>query len=131
MSTKAGQLLWNRMQIDITSIEGGTPIDTGLTQINKGFAADSVNEPSLGTSGIAPPFPGTGAPSRVQVIPMAPLDKWNGVTHSEPYFNTVTKTVHVQFYSLNPVQDLNVLFWDPHSAIGPGEAKTYNGQILV
>lgn len=132
MSIKAGQLLWNRMRIDVDPVEGGVDIDTGLTQLNKGFSADSVNEPPLGISGALPPLNGSLPASRVQVIPLAPLDKWFGIVHSEPYFNTTTGTVHVQFYNIGEgrASDLNVLFWDPHSAIGPGEASTYNPQLV-
>lgn len=126
MSTKAGQLLWNRMMIDVAS--NGTDCDTGLTQVNKGFESDSVNEPPLGISGTSAPADGARPASRVQVIPLAPLGKWMYITHSEPYFNTTTGTVHVKFYSSaeGGTDDLNVLFWDPHSGIGPGQADTYN-----
>lgn len=128
MSTKAGQLLWNRQRIDLNGDGIGTPINTGLTQINKGFNSDSIEEPPLGAVGLAPPPDGTRPASRVHVMPLAPTFKWSGVTHSEPYFNPTTGTVWVNFYVdvEGGVQDLNVLFWDPHSLVGPGEADPYN-----
>jgi hypothetical protein len=125
MSTKAGALLWNRMRIDV---DIAADIDTGLTQVGKGFAGMSPNEPTLGVEGTVPPADGALPASRVQVIPLAPLSKWADIVHSEPYFNTTTGTVHVRFVSTleGTITDLNVLFWDPHSMVGPGEADTYN-----
>jgi hypothetical protein len=113
------------MRIDIPF---SADIDTGLTQLNKAFAGMSPSEPPLGVNATAPPPDGTLPASRVQVIPMAPLSKWNSVVHGEPYFNTNTNTVHVRFSTTNEgsVTDLNVLFWDPHSIVGPGKADTYN-----
>lgn len=134
MSKKSGQLLWHRMRILIPSLipEGGLDIDTGLTQISKSFDASSADEPPLGIPGTSAPFPGSEPASRVQVIPLAPLNAWFGVYHSEPYFNTTTNTVHVTFYSSGGERvdaTINALFWDPHTGIGPGEADTYNPQI--
>jgi len=123
MSKKAGALLWNRMRVEI--LDGVIDIDTGLTQPNRSFPDYSPNEPFLGIPGAAPPVAGTPPASRIQVIPLAPLDVWVTVTHGEPYFNTTTNTIHVQF-SNGLTTFINVLFWDPHSLIGPGDADTYN-----
>jgi hypothetical protein len=135
MSTKAGQLLWNRRHIHLESIEGAPvelDVDTGLCQVNKAFDESSNGEPSLGVAGIAAPAPGTLPASRVQVIPMAPTGPWALVTHSEPWYSTVTDTVHVTFFApaeMAPEEptdiEINVLFWDPHTGIGPGQADPY------
>jgi len=123
MGRKAAALLWNRMRVEI--LDGVIDIDTGLTQPNRSFPDYSPGEPPLGVNAAVSPVAGTPPASRIQVIPMAPLSDWQGVTHGEPYFNTTTNTIHVQFS--NGVQTfINVLFWDPHSLIGPGDADTYN-----
>jgi hypothetical protein len=128
MSTNAGNLLWNRQLLTLQP--GITDVDTGLTQVQLDFAQSSVNEPFLGIPGTAAPLPGSLPASRVQVIPMAPLVGWQGITHSEPYFNTNTNTVHVAFNNTNEVQaSFNVLFWDPDTKIGPGQATPYNFEI--
>jgi hypothetical protein len=121
MSTKAGTLLWNRMRIDVPGSvgNGGPPgtldVDTGLRQVNQSFAGMSPGEPSFGD------------PSRVQVIPMVPTANWTPITHGEPFLDPATGTIHVVFANtLNNDSEINVLFWDPHSMIGPGEADTYN-----
>jgi hypothetical protein len=127
MSTKAGNLLWNRRRVSVGP--ANTDIDTGLRQANMSFDASSDSEPPLGISGVAPPADGSLPASRVQVIPLAPISEWMGaaISHSEPWFNTATGTVFVTFRSGNEGQaDINVLFWDPHTLVGPGEADTYN-----
>lgn len=126
MGTKAGALLWNRRRITIGA--GATSIDTGLQQPNKSFGDYSPGEPTLGVES-APPGPadGTLPASRVQVIPEAPLNPWQGVTHGEPFVNPATGTVWVTFNnSSENTISLNVLFWDPHSMVGPGAAVPYN-----
>jgi hypothetical protein len=128
MGTKAGALLWNRQRITLPA--GDTTIDTGLAQVNKGFADMSPGEPPLGVT-IAPPGPpdGTTPASRVQVIPQAPLGPWNSITHGEPFVDPATGTVKVTFVNGGRApEEINVLFWDPHSIVGPGEAETYNPQ---
>ena len=113
MSEKAGALLWNRRRVAIGS---STTVNTGLTQVNKAFGNSSINEPVLGDGVV---------PSRVQVIPMAPLDAWTGVTHEEPFLDT-DGLVKVVFHVANEGSaTINVLFWDPHTSIGPGQADTY------
>jgi hypothetical protein len=127
MSTKAGNLLWNRRRVSVGP--GATNIDTGLRQANMSFDASSDGEPPLGISGVAPPAGGSLPASRVQVIPLAPIGEWTSaaISHSEPWFNTATGTVFVTFVSGNEGQaDINVLFWDPHTLMGPGDADTYN-----
>jgi hypothetical protein len=110
MSKKAGALLWNRRRLDF---EGGpVDIDTGLTQVNKSFGGMSLNEPGLA--------------SRTQVVPLSPIAGWAGVTHGEPFFDPATGTVHVTITTPG-VTTLNVLFWDPHSILGPGDADPYGG----
>jgi hypothetical protein len=127
MGRKAGTLLWNRMRINVPA-GVGFDVDTGLTQVNKSFPDMSPGEPPLGVSGVVAPVGGTPPASRIEVIPLSPISKWASITHSEPYFNTTTSTVHVAFNSGGEtgVADLNVLFWDPHSMVGPGDADTYN-----
>ena len=124
MSKNAGNLLWNRRRITVSVT---VDIDTGLTQVGRSFGNSSQSEPPFGVNGTVSPPDGTLPASRVQVIPMAPLSKWATITHGEPYFNTTTGTVHVQFATgEGPVTNLNVLFWDPHTVAGPGAAVTYN-----
>ena len=51
-----------------------------------------------------------------------------------PFLDPATDTIHVQFYprSTSGIEGqilpstLNVLFWNPHSAIGPGMADPYD-----
>jgi hypothetical protein len=125
VSTKAGNLLWNRRRISVGA-GNTTAFDTGLRQTNMGFEASSSGEPPIAIPGAVPPLPGTTPGSRVQVIPMAPLDAWADITHSEPYLNPATNTVWVDFSSDDEVTvNLNVLFWDPHTGVGPGQADPY------
>jgi hypothetical protein len=99
---------------------GGPPgtldVDTGLTQVNQSFPDMSPEEPGFGVGD-----------SRIQVVPMSPIPLWTNITHSEPFIDPVTGTIFVTFTNngVGDVSNLNVLFWDPHSAIGPGEADTY------
>jgi hypothetical protein len=127
MSTNAGQLLWNRQRITLAA--GANSINTGLTQVNQGFALSSVAEPNLGIAGAAAPADGTEPPSRVMVIPLAPTDIWvtTPITHGEPWFNTATGTVFVTINNAGLAGlVVNILFWNPATAIGPGEADVYN-----
>lgn len=129
MGLKAGALLWNRMAITLN--QGFTSIDTGLRQPNKSFPGYSPNEPPLGVEA-APPGPpdGTLPASRIQVIPMSPTSPWTDITHGEPFVNPATGTVWVTFSNANKTPAfVNVLFWDPHSILGPGQADTYNAGI--
>jgi hypothetical protein len=125
MSKKAGALLWNRMRVTL-SASVTTDVDTGLTQPNRSFPDYSPGEPPLGVSAAVSPPPGTLPASRVHVIPLAPTNAWAVVTHGEPYFNTVTGTIHVLFDIAAGAPTINVLFWDPHSMVGPGQAVPYS-----
>lgn len=126
MAKKQGTLLWNRMKIVLGSFETKI-VDTGLTQENRNFADMSSGEPPLGIETTTPPLPGTLPASRVQVIPLAPLAPWLGafVDHGEPFFDPTTQTVKVRFTSGEGGAVVNVLFWNPHSVLGPGDADTY------
>lgn len=132
MSTNAGQLLVHRMHIALSPDLLANDIDTGLCQENRSYENDSVNEPVDGAPGNANSFlgpvvaPDPSVPSRVMVIPQAPYGDWAGITHGEPYFNTITKTVHVVFITPQAPIELNVLFWMPHSLAGPIQADLYN-----
>ncbi len=123
---KAGNLLWHRMRVTIT---GTQDVDTLVTQNVKIF--DAPNEPSMGVveAGATPPAAGTPPASRIEVIPMAPLAAWANITHSEPYFDATTGTMHVTFVNGGAPAEINVLIWDPHSLIGPGQADTYHAFI--
>jgi hypothetical protein len=119
----AGQLLLSRQRI---TLQPGVPtnIDTGLTQGS--LAAQSGDAP-VGLIQATPPADGATPASRVMVVPLAPILEWGGVTHGEPYFDTDTNTVHVVFaLSSESAQEINVMFWDPHTAVGPVDAETYN-----
>jgi hypothetical protein len=125
MSTKAGALLWNRQRITLPA--GLTTIDTGLRQVNKAFNNMSLDEPPLGVS-VAPPGPadGTLPASRIMVVPMSPISTWANITHGEPFVDPATGTVKVTFNNSGASTTVNVLFWDPHSIPGPGQANTYH-----
>lgn len=130
MSTNAGNLLWNRKRIALGN--GVTSIDTGLRQTNLSFGASSDNEPVLAIAGASAPGAGALPASRVQVIPLAGVAggaSWDGIGVSgEPYLKPATGTVWVDFIGtdLEGTVHLNVLFWDPHTSVGPGQADTYN-----
>ena len=116
MPNIAGNLLLNRRHL--TLAPGTTDVDTGLQQNLRAFP---VGEPT--------DDPAPGSASRIMVIPMSPIIAWVLVTHGEPYLDSTTKTVHVVFTNSDqsdPI-DINVLFWDPHSAICPLDANLYNG----
>jgi hypothetical protein len=124
MSTKAGQLLWNRKRITLQP--GSRIFNTDLQQVNRAFNNSSDSEPPLGVVSAAPVANGTEPASRIQVIPMSPLSEWNTVTHGEPYVDETTGLVFVQFDNSAQGQvTINVLFWDPHTSIGPGQVDTY------
>jgi hypothetical protein len=60
---------------------------------------------------------------------MAPIDPWvtGGIQHSEPRLN-VGGTVEVDFFVADGTgeQEINVMFWDPHTLVGPVSADGYN-----
>jgi len=114
MGTKAGALLWNRMRIAVPGNDT-LDVDTGITQVNQSFADMSPDEP------------GFGDPSRIQVMPMMPIDAWATISHGEPYFDPATGTIRVAFSNTDEgTVTINALFWNPHSLVGPGEADPYN-----
>lgn len=119
MSKINGQLLFNRQQIELQpNLE--LEVDTGLCQTSLAFAP---GDPTLGTTSL-PIDPDNG--SRVQVVPLAPLGAWNLIGHSEPFLDPITGTVKVRFTSANEgTVKVNVLFWDPSTAVGPGLAHRY------
>jgi hypothetical protein len=145
MSKKSGQLLWSRQIIVVspTPEQGPNPIsnivNTHLTQVNRGFNNSSINEPTLGSNALtpsvlatplAPPVPPVPPldllPSRIQVIPVAygtGLDDWQFLTHNDAFFDPTTQTCWVEFENSDPENShtVTVLFWDPHSIVGPGE----------
>jgi hypothetical protein len=117
MSTKQGNLLWRRMRLHITQ-GGDFTVDTGIRQASQNFEA---GDPVLNGTLLIP--------SRLMVIPLVPLDLWADIIFDEPAIDPVTHTVHVTFHVNGVVRepfDINVLFWDPHSKVGPGQAQTYN-----
>ena len=122
MSNIGGNLLWNRRRLTIPADPNGINIDTGITQVNRAF-----QDPTLGAEQATPPPIGTGPASRVMVQVLPPTDAWAGLLIGEPYFDTDTNTVHVVFTNLNEqAAEINVLFWDPSTLCGPGQADTYN-----
>jgi hypothetical protein len=128
MSINQGQLLWNRKHIVLAAGGGAANlIDTLLQEPQQAFQNSSVNEPPLGVMAAAPPADGTPPASRIMVIPLSPLPAWTTVTHGEPYFDTTSNTVKVQFTNSGETGiTINVLFWDPSTMIGPGLAQTYH-----
>src|SRR5258708_492079 len=122
MGVNAGNLLWHRMRITLASGSGaGNLINTGLRQSIAGYAKNSDREPPLdGTVLVG---------SRVQVIPMPPTLAWASISHEEPHLalaaGATAETVHVQFTTDGSSAEINVLFWDPHSIAGPGNADPY------
>lgn len=128
MSTKAGALLWNRKRITVQP--GPQIIDTGLQQVNRSFGSSSDGEPPLGVVSALPPPAGIEPASRVQVIPLSPISQWQNLSHGEPYVDEATGRVFVEFVSDEDESEIeiNVLFWDPHTLVGPGQADTYNEQ---
>jgi hypothetical protein len=62
------------------------------------------------------------------VIPLVPTNPWAGVSLvGEPWVDAATGDVFVQFDNTNEIPvTVNVLFWDPDTKIGPGQASTYN-----
>ena len=90
-------------------------LDTGLTQLNRAWDNSSIAEPGFST------------PSRIQVVPLAPTAAWASLGHFEPFFSTITNTIHVVFSNAgSPPATVNALFWDPHTSAGPGRADPYD-----
>lgn len=127
-------LHWRRMRISINAAT--LEVDTGLTlaSYERAFRRSSATEPQFDTDG--------AIGSRIQVIPLAPLNAWLGgfvgggtaISHGEPFLDATTGTIHVVFTAGRTAgaegvvvpATFNVLFWNPHSLSGPGAADTYN-----
>lgn len=118
MGLKAGALLWSRKKLTLDP--GVNPAtDTGLRQVLQNFGDMSIDEPRINQ------FVGSDGStigSRIQVIPLVPTSNWANVAHSEAFL-AADGSIRVIFTNNgpNPVT-INVLFWNPHSLIGPGDA---------
>lgn len=114
MSKIAGQLLWNRVHDTVPAQVDQTPgtltINTQIAQVSKAFGDD----PAL-----------VGEPTRIQVIPLCPTASWTYITHGEPVLVNGQYQITFTNTDTNPAV-INVLFWDPHSHVGPGMADYYN-----
>jgi hypothetical protein len=114
MSTKNGQLLVSRQQI--TLVAGPQTIDTGLRQVNQAFGSSSVGEPGLA--------------ARTMVIPLAASSSatgdWSLVRVADPTIGP-DGTVLVSLTWLGEASSAtyNVLFWAPHTLVGPVDAAPY------
>lgn len=115
MSAKNGQLLVSRQQI--TLVAGSNIIDTGLRQVNQSFGASSESEPGLA--------------ERTMIIPLVGSNdaagNWSLVrVAAEPSIGP-NGTVLVELTWLGESGDgtYNVLFWAPHTSIGPVNAEAY------
>jgi hypothetical protein len=122
MTKRGNQLLWNRMRLTLTP--GVNSIDTGLCQPTLAF---EHGEPIL--DGEDPTLEDQdGVASRVQVLPMMPTSSLATLSHTEPYVNATTGTVWVDITNASEGSVVvNILFWDPHLYVSPGDADTYNG----
>lgn len=103
MALASGALLLNRVQLTLPG--GVTDVDTGITEVSLAVT------PSLA--------------SRVMVLPMAPTANWEFVTHANPTYSSTTRTVHVAFTNSSGATTVNVLFWDPHTTVGPVDTDSY------
>lgn len=115
MSTKNGQLLVSRQRITLN----GPPqtIDTGLRQVNQAFGASSVDEPGLAARTMLIPLVGSTAAS----------GDWRDVRVStEPSIGpNGTVIVELAWDGEGEEATFNVLFWAPHTSIGPVDADPY------
>lgn len=65
-------------------------------------------------------------PEQLMVIPLIPIATWVNITMGEPYIDPATGTAKVDFTNSGTSPEiLNVLFWLPHSIVGPGETASY------
>lgn len=129
MPTVSGQRLWTRQQLTLQPGDDlpVNDIDTGITQKSLAFGTDPPLNGAKPSTGIP-----DGIASRVQVIPLCPInyaeDNWKYVTHDEP--RVVNGTVRVQFHKFSGgTATINLLFWAPHSEIGPGDADIYGNPL--
>lgn len=117
MGKKAGFLMWNRMRITINA-NTAVEVDTELAQPTGSFQNMSTDEPRINQ------FTGSSGTigSRIQVIPLAPLIAWQNIVHSEPFLSADGK-IKVLFTNTGQSNvTINVLFWNPHSLVGPGDS---------
>lgn len=116
MSKRSGTLLWRRMQFGSLFLDGlEHDIDTGLTQVGQALGPDE------------PPIDGNIGPSRIMVLVLQQfIPTANIQLKRQPFIDPVTNTVHVLLQNTgDPTQGVSILFWDPHTLIGPGQADPY------
>lgn len=122
MSTKNGQLLVSRQQITFV---GPVPqvIDTGLRQVNQAFGASSVNEPSLAARTMIIPLVGSNdAPGNWSLVRAT----------AEPSIGpNGTVLVELAYLGEDSGTTYNVLFWAPHTSIGPVDAEPYTALLPI
>jgi len=118
MSAKNGQLLISRQQI--TLVAGANVIDTGLRQVNQAFGASSVGEPDLAERTMVIPLPGSSTAT----------GNWSLVRVANPTIGP-NGTVLVTLTWLGEAGSAiyNVLFWAPHTLVGPVDAEPYIAPI--
>lgn len=124
MAVQAGQLLVVRRHLTLQ--EGITTVDTGITQASLG-----VDPPVGGTNATAD---AAGVASRVEVKMLAPIAPWvtGNIRHGEPRLNDAG-TIEVDFWveAGTGEQEINVLFWDPHTAVTPMDADAYTESVCA
>lgn len=122
MAVQAGNLLWNRVRVTLSP--GANTVVSGVREAEANHAPD----PNLGSD-----------PSRLMVIPLLPVDPWldgpvvgGNIDIAEPTVNPATGIAEVVLTSQH-VEDVevNILFIDPHSFIGPVSAEGYPGSSFV
>jgi hypothetical protein len=116
MSAKNGQLLISRQQI--TLVAGANVIDTGLRQANLSFGSSSAGEPDLAARTMIIPLPASTSAT----------GDWSLVRISaEPVVGPDgTVLVELTWTSDDPdTGTVNVLFWAPHTLVGPVDAAPY------
>lgn len=115
MSTKNGQLLVSRQQI--TLAPGANVIDTGLRQVNHSFGSSSVGEPDLAERTMVVPLPGSASAT----------GNWGQVTLTAgPSIGPDgTVILTLTWAGSEGTGKYNVLFWAPHTSIGPVDAAPY------
>jgi hypothetical protein len=121
MSAKNGQLLVSRQQITLDA--GANTIDTGLRQVNLSFGASSVGEPDLAARTMVIPLPAGVGPGPGP----SPFGIWADVVVSaEPTIGPGgTVLVELTWNGEGGSAIFNVLFWAPHTSIGPVDAAPY------
>jgi hypothetical protein len=102
MPTIAGQKLWNRKHITLKAGET-TAVPHGLRQVRRN---------------IDPTFK-----QAVQIIPLPPLANWVGIELGAQPDDEYVYLVN-NAGTGNDVE-VDVLFWEPHTVVGPGDADDY------